>query len=164
MNAFCKSAILLPALLFLAVLFDGPAYAQGGSEGVWSFSGSQPSSTACWSRAATLQQLRSPDPPDQEEVSEGHTATAPFEVGMEERSTSWRGDAPAAEAQTGETRVFERRRLLRTHASGLVADNVHMSLGPELLFREKQVEKEGISDSSEPEATLGFGMRFQVEF
>jgi len=63
-----------------------------------------------------------------------------------------------------ETKLFEKRRLFRTHASGLVADNVHMSLGPEVLLREKQVEKEGISDNSEPEATLGFGMRFMVEF
>jgi len=147
-----------------ALFFCPQAVIAAGDSAAWSFSGDKPSSTAYWSNATTLQQIRAAaETTEHGEKSEEQAKTvSPIEVGLEDKSTSWHAETPVK--KTGETKVFEKRHLFRTHAGGMVSDNIHMSLGPEMLFREKQGAKEGIADSSEPEATLGFGMRWQVEF
>lgn len=86
-----------------------------------------------------------------------------FAVQMEERRSAWREQvSPDGTAAPDEDLPVESRHVLGAYADVDARDDLHIRLGPEVIWRnERERPSSGERDA---QSTLGLGMRFKFDF
>lgn len=84
-------------------------------------------------------------------------------ISVENEISTWRERLPAEGARPDECLPLEKRHVVRAFADVEAADDLSISVGPELIIRDEQ-NREHSAGNSQPDSALGLGMQFKLDF
>lgn len=86
-----------------------------------------------------------------------------FSLGFEHKGSSWNNGPSADLHNPGEDYLMEGRNVIRGTTSVDAGNDLNIDLGPELILKDQKA-RESLSNSNQPDSSLGIGMQFKFGF
>lgn len=137
----------------------------------WTFGQSSGRNAALWKKGVTAQDVKNRSTPSgalkkpKNSSDRAKEEKSGFNGGLsvESQKRSWDITPDKTRVRPDEMRYREGRHVFRAFADVAPSDKLDINIGPELIVKDDQTTS-NLSNSTQPDAALGMGMNFKLDF